>query len=68
MSKVVRTNVEERRENAILESRWPRWHHKTNATRNLGSNSKVTSKLSSKLAQSNNRKRPSARAVGWLIW
>jgi predicted RecA/RadA family phage recombinase len=41
MSKVVRAGVEERRENAISEARYRRWHHKTHATRNLGSNSKV---------------------------
>ena len=41
MSKVVRVGVVERREDAISETNYARWHHKTHATRNLGSNSKV---------------------------
>lgn len=41
MSKVMRVGVVERREKAISEARYPRWHHKTHATHNLGSNSKV---------------------------
>lgn len=57
MSKVVRVGVVERRENAISEARYARWHHKTHATRNLGSNSKV-GKLPVE-ASSSNRKRPS---------
>jgi len=38
---VVRMGVVERRERAILKSRLLDWHHKTHATRNLGSNSKA---------------------------
>jgi hypothetical protein len=43
MSKVVMVWVMEERKSAILEPRSPRGHHKTHATRNLGSNSKVVS-------------------------
>lgn len=41
MSKVVRVGVVERREDAISEANYARWHHETHATRNLGSNSKA---------------------------